>query len=354
MSFQIFAPLSISNQITINTVSSASEHTLSNKKLETDSTEFVSGVDNTKKIVFDLEGGATDSSLMLISSITENRIINFPDSSGTLITEDSTNTLSNKVLNSSNVVFAYNGGSRRLKFDISDNNNDTTLTLYSENSSNRTISFPDLNGTILTEAGEQYIFNKKLVSNSVFIVDDAEPTKAIQFDASSNTIGTSLSLLSQTTENRLIFFPDNDGTVALVTPKIQTIRRSNATQIIGTGVDVTANVYGIDVVTLGFTHNAGVFILGVDASYAGTYLLTASVNFSINATGISSAYFKINGAGTFGSNFSQNTATDGCAIVNTCVVVLAAESTIEYVLNQNTGGDLTAFGSAREISIVKL
>jgi hypothetical protein len=69
--------------------------------------------------------------------------------------------------------------------------------------------------TIILNIASENFLNKNLVTNSNFFVDNTDNTKKIGFDTSSNNTGTTLTLLSSTTANRMITLPDATGTVTL-------------------------------------------------------------------------------------------------------------------------------------------
>lgn len=69
-----------------------------------------------------------------------------------------------------------------------------------------------VNSEILTGASSSSISNKTLDDSSVFFVDTSDPTKAIKFDAAGTT-GTSTTLLSSQTANRILTLPDATDTL---------------------------------------------------------------------------------------------------------------------------------------------
>jgi len=69
--------------------------------------------------------------------------------------------------------------------------------------------------TITLNTAAENFLNKSLVTNSNFFVDNTDNTKKIGFNTSSNSTGTTLTLLSSTTVNRSITLPDATGTITL-------------------------------------------------------------------------------------------------------------------------------------------
>ena len=67
-------------------------------------------------------------------------------------------------------------------------------------------------GTLVEASLAQTLTNKTLVDSSTTIVDSTDSTKAIKFDAAGTT-GTSTTLTSSQTANRIITLPDVAGTV---------------------------------------------------------------------------------------------------------------------------------------------
>jgi len=119
--------------------------TLSNKNLVDNSTFIIDNSDGTIRIGFDATG-TTSTTTVIKSTQTANRTLSLPDITDFLITRNSNDTLTNKLLETANVKFTQTVGTRFLNFDLSSQSSFTTLTLNSLASTSQTISIPDKAG----------------------------------------------------------------------------------------------------------------------------------------------------------------------------------------------------------------
>ncbi len=72
--------------------------TLSNKSFNDTTTEFVSTSGPTKKLLFDITGATTSTTLTLVANQTANRVVTLPNATDTLVGRATTDTLSNKTI----------------------------------------------------------------------------------------------------------------------------------------------------------------------------------------------------------------------------------------------------------------
>jgi hypothetical protein len=80
--------------------------TLSNKSLVDLTTFVIDDADATKRLTFSTGGNATNTTLTLSSAVTSNKTLNFPDISDTLISKNTTDILTNKTLHTNTAVSA--------------------------------------------------------------------------------------------------------------------------------------------------------------------------------------------------------------------------------------------------------
>lgn len=121
-------------------------------------------------------------------------------------------TLSNKnLVDNSTFIIDNADGTKRIGFNAGGTTS-TTTTLTAAQTANRTITFPDATTTVVGTDVTQTLSNKSLIDNVTDIVDNADATKRILFNAGGTT-STSTTLTAAQTANRVITFPDATDTL---------------------------------------------------------------------------------------------------------------------------------------------
>ena len=132
--------------------------------------------------------GATDNAYettVVFTDPTADRTITFPDSTGTVVLADSTNTLTNKTLTNPTISgLSLSDASIVFEGTVADSY-ETTLTV-GEPTADRTVTIPDITGTLITTGDTGSISATMLASNSVTnakLADDAVDTAEIKDSA---------------------------------------------------------------------------------------------------------------------------------------------------------------------------
>ncbi len=113
---------------------------LNNKSLVDISTTIINDLDNSKKMVIDLDNASTNTTTVLSFNQTQNRIINFPDADDTLIGKftndvlnnktliDTTTTIQNGIDNTKNVLFNVTGNTNsNTTFEVQGDGNSSVI-----------------------------------------------------------------------------------------------------------------------------------------------------------------------------------------------------------------------------------
>lgn len=131
---------------------------LSNKQLETNSVLFVNEYDNSKKLEFSISGATTNTKLTLTSNQTINRIITFPDDDTTLVGLNTSQTITNKIISNTTL-------DNIILRDTTDISKKCKFALENISTlTTRTITIPDVNTTIVGTDVTQILTNKTLIA----------------------------------------------------------------------------------------------------------------------------------------------------------------------------------------------
>ncbi len=159
-------------------VGRASTDTLSNKNLVDNSTYIINNSDATKRLHFSLGGASTNSTVTLLSSHTDNRTLTLPDITDTLVSLTATQTLSNKTLTSPIISSISNTGTLTLPT--------STDTLVGRDTvdtlTNKTIASPSFTGN-LSLADATYVSTDQIRArdaDGLLLTDDANLGMFIQ------------------------------------------------------------------------------------------------------------------------------------------------------------------------------
>lgn len=217
----------------------------------------------------------------------------FP-SSGDIITRTSTDTganrLQSKDLDDDSVRFVDSGDTTKvIEVEASGSTTGTTTTIASVSTASRVVTLPNastvLVGRDTSDTGASRLQNKDLDASNSKFVDSSDTTKTVKFDASGASTGTSATLTSVTTANRVYTLPDattsivGTNTVQVITEKdidggvasnarrltlpsntyanLLALTRKEGTILYGTDTDVVYYDDGVDLVPVGSGSGSG-------------------------------------------------------------------------------------------------
>lgn len=187
--------------------------TLLNKKLSDSTTSIVNSVDDTKAMKFFING-STNTYTLLSTNQTSIRTITIPDITDTLITRNSVDILTNKKLHTnSNSIIDQSDNTISLNFALNNATTNTTTTINSEQTVNRTITLPDATDTLIGKNTSDILTNKQIQNNTFKFIDGTDPTKILKFSTSGATVGMTTTINSFQTNNRTITLPDDTTTL---------------------------------------------------------------------------------------------------------------------------------------------
>lgn len=171
--------------------------------------------DQTKNLNFDATASASSTSTVLALTSTEDRTINFPDVSGTLVTSSSAETLTNKKLRNP-VLLDFSDPSKSCTFQFDQSSPNTQTIVVFSSSEDRVFYVPDAVGddTFAMTNFNQFLANKRLdVASTDFGVLGND--KTVRFNTDDATDPSDLILKSKCTSSRDIYFPDASGTLLI-------------------------------------------------------------------------------------------------------------------------------------------
>jgi hypothetical protein len=250
-------------------VTRTNNETLTNKSVIDDTFNIRDNADNSIRLTFDASG-ITNTSTQIRAVQSANRVVELPDQSTELIGDDSIHTLTNKTIigatntveashlrtlsgaisvnttnPSANQVLTYNGVNAVWQDNASANPSTlgTGSTIIADAANNRYKTLTAGSGVSFNATANDIAISAvggNLVDNTTFIVDSVDATKRIGFDAAGTT-GTTTTLLSTQTANRVLQLPDISDTLITTasTNSISNKTLVDASNRIASGADPT-------------------------------------------------------------------------------------------------------------------
>lgn len=199
---------------------------LSNKSFESpvlvsgtssSTTTILAGNSGSCGIFYDKGGVGIDTNFLNFddATISGNKTTLIPGSGGTLLTDISTASVTNKsFVDSSTFIVDASSPTKRLGFDVTGIAGVDTF-IMTQSTVSRTFVFPDATGNVLLDSAFANVSNKNLKDTTTFIVDNATITKKVGF-AVAGTANKTTTLSFAATNDQTITFPDATGTLPLL------------------------------------------------------------------------------------------------------------------------------------------
>lgn len=317
--------------------------TVSNKDLVDTSVTFNNSGDATKELGVDLSGATTGTKTTLVSSQTVNRSITLPNASTTLLGTDATQTVSNKDLVDASVTFNNSSdASKELGVDLSGATASTKTTLVASQTANRSVTLPDATTTLLGTDTVQTISNKVYHADQAdfYLVDGPFGTREGQFDISGVTGGQVRTLsfpdLNGTilTEagSQVVTNKDIDGGTASNTSRLTIPKATKATLDALTRKEATL-VYASDTDTLYADNGSTLLAIGGSWTTYSTESVTNGGNVTISTT-VGLQVRRVQGSG--GSATLSSTPLGSSAPTDGTVVRLVGQSDTNTIVITNS------------------
>ncbi|MDZ4678392.1 MAG: hypothetical protein SGI74_12885 [Oligoflexia bacterium] len=190
---------------------------LSNKILIDSTTSFGNVSDTSKQSKWSLGGATTGKTLTLSSSHTNDRTLTLPDATDTVAALGVQQTFTNKILSDLSVSFGNDtDATKQAKWSLGGATTAKTITLLSNHTNDRTLTFPDVTDTLAVISSQQTFSNKILTDSNVVWGNISDLTKQAKWSLGGATTAKTLTLLSSHTDDRTITIPDSTDTMAVL------------------------------------------------------------------------------------------------------------------------------------------
>jgi hypothetical protein len=360
------------------------------KTLYTNAVNIRDTNDVSKKLLFDISGQSTNYTTTVSTSSTNNRTLTLPDISDILVSRTNTETLTNKTLtgatntvtasllksqsseisisgaqapqsgqlltasSSSNAAWKYpyfndnnlyvlssTDNTARLNFTLAGANSNTTTTILSSSTNNRTLTLPDISDTLVSKDANQTLNNKNLGTVTTYIIDSSVNSKRLNFQLSGASSNSTMTFNSSHTTDRILTLPDlTDNLVSQNSTDTLTNKTIN-----GSTNTVTASLLK--------SQSTEVSISGSQAPQSGQLLIATSTTnavwkdpkfndniFQVVSSTDSSKYLKITANGTSSTNTTilSNQTTNRILTLPDITDTLVTKSSTDTLSNKTLTG----------------
>lgn len=209
-----------------------------------DSTTAIVDVTDTTKQIKFDAGGATSTSMTIASIQSTNKTLTLPDITDTLVTKNSVDRLTNKSLE-------YNSTQIVDPVDITKQINfqpagatGTTTTIKTLANANRTVTLPDATDTLLGRNTTDTLTNKTLQDSTTIITNSADATRQIKF-SSGGSPSTTTTINVSSTANRSITLPNATTTLVGIDTTDTLTNKTLTSPVINTPTGITKSDVGL-------------------------------------------------------------------------------------------------------------
>ena len=224
-------------------------------------------------------GGINGTTTTIVPGQSGDIAVALPTTACILVGRDTTDTLSSKNFIDSSTAIVDLADNTKRINFDAEGTTGTTTTILSSQTSNRIITLPDVTTTLVGTDNVVTLTNKNLNDATCRVTDNSDPTKTIEFNAGGTT-GTSTQIACAQTANRVVTMPDATTTLVGTNNTVSLTNKTYSGPVLS---NVTTNTLGTaSIVGLGFHDGTGVMyqLTNVASTNSAQSLTNKSVTFT--------------------------------------------------------------------------